>query len=129
MAFCVRFKRRVMVMLGNSAGAVASFAALALYVDERQIIAMNAAIRTVVAGVQSSSLDALFSALSWAGSVAVLGPMAAVAIFWLWRRGESDTCTGRPTSSEDGASARLSPLLVHCFTSAAHNSRLVTDVV
>ena len=63
MAFCVRFKRRVMVMLGNSAGAVASFAALALDVDERQIIAMKAAIRTLVAGVQSSSLHALFSAL------------------------------------------------------------------
>ena len=63
MAFCARFKRRVMVILAFSAGAVASFAALALYVDERQIIAMNAAIRTVVAGMQSSSLHALFSAL------------------------------------------------------------------
>ena len=46
MAFCVRFKRRVMMILAFSAGAIALFAALALHVDERQIIAMNAAIRT-----------------------------------------------------------------------------------
>ena len=46
MAFCARFERRVMVIRGVSAGAVASFAPLALDVDERQIIAMNAAIRT-----------------------------------------------------------------------------------
>lgn len=90
MAFCVQFKRRAMVILAFSAGAVASFAALALNVDERQILAMNAAVRTVVAGVQSSLLHSVFSALSCAGSVAVLGPMAAVAILWVWRRGASD---------------------------------------
>ncbi len=80
---------RWVVVLSLSAAAVVTFAAMAEEVVERETMGIDAAVRSVAQGLQSASLHAFFTALTWAGSLATVGPVAAAVSIWLWRRGAS----------------------------------------
>ncbi len=80
------------MLRGVSAAGCATFAALAMAVAGHQTTALDVAIRE--AGLREAPspwLHAVFTALSWAGSLLVLGPVACLAVFGLWRRGTNSS--------------------------------------
>ena len=113
----VRRKARRRLLLGVSTAAALTFSALAVILFRGETTAFDAALRTTVAGVHSSSLHVFSLALSWAGSFRVLGPLAGAVALWLWSRER------RRASTTAGLMSMSSVLITWALKGLFHRTR------
>ncbi|HEY0995670.1 MAG TPA: VTT domain-containing protein [Gemmatimonadaceae bacterium] len=79
------FVSRWLVVLGTSASGVLVFAAIAEDVAEHETSRFDDALRAFVLAHRAPALDAVFVALTWAGSPVALGTVALLTVLALWR--------------------------------------------
>jgi membrane-associated phospholipid phosphatase len=95
-----------------------TFAVLAMAAAGHEPTSLDVAVRSaVVRAAPSAWLHAVFSALSFLGSVLVLGPVACLAVFGLWRRGTSNS------AAQAGLLSLASVILTWALKACFHRTR------